>query len=227
MIPSETSAEFHDSLDCCDGCCRRLLGNQLDRCVKCGASTLASNPFDDRCRLCFGVDLRFDRCVAIGDYRGLLQEIVVQMKRTHDEILAIRLGRLLAGQIERFEVGNNCDLVVPVPTHWLRKLKRGFHGASVIADGISQISSIRKSDDLVYCLKNTKKQGTLMNTGRFANVRGAFGVKPKARIADQNILVVDDVMTSGATASEVAKTLLRAGASNVCVAVAARGARVS
>ena len=70
-------------------------------------------------------DLRFEKAVAIGNYQGLLQELVIRMKNQHDEAIAIQLGTLLGYQL--IERGlNSFDSVIAVPTHWWRRLKRGF-----------------------------------------------------------------------------------------------------
>ena len=212
---------------CCESCSDKLIGQAWDRCHKCGASCHPKNSFGNRCRLCHGLDLRFDRAVAIGDYRGHLRDMVIETKREHHEVRALQLGFLLGTQMERFEVGLECDLVLPVPTHWFRKFKRGFHAASVIADGVCLQLGLKKEDSLMICTRLTKKQGTLLTPGRFQNVRGAFQMNRQAEVADKKVLIVDDVMTSGATVGEVAKILYRAGASQVQVAVAARGAKAT
>ena len=210
----------------CNDCEEKILSSALDRCVKCGASVQSNNPFGDRCRLCQPLDLRFGKCVAIGDYRGHLRDVIIQTKRIHDEVAAMQLGRLLFTQIERFDLAD-CDWVVPVPTHWYRRFKRGFHTSSVIADGICRAGGLRKRSNLLSCRRLTRKQGTLLTPGRFKNVRNAFSIRFESRIKEKKILIVDDVMTSGATASEIARILIKAGAASANVAVAARGARVS
>lgn len=225
-IESHNEGSFSDAGESwCDACADKLVGNSLDRCLKCGATTGPRNPFPFGCRLCHGIDLRFNRCVAIGNYQAQLLELVLEMKRCHDEVLAIQLGRLLGHQLDRYELAHEFDLTIPIPTHWLRKFRRGFHGASVIADGLSAVCGIRKSNRVLLCRRSTKKQGMLSTPGRFANVRGAFDMHRSADVESKRLLLVDDVMTSGATASEAAKTLYRAGAASVSIAVVARGAK--
>lgn len=148
------------------------------------------------------------------------------MKNQRDEPLAIQLGTLLG-----FELLANgwteFDQIVPVPSHWIRKFKRGFQAADVIADTLSQRLGVPKSVRTVRTTRTTKKQGTLSTTARIANVRDAFELYPKADVRGQRILLVDDVLTSGATTSELARVLKRRGAAEVSVAVVARGAGVS
>jgi ComF family protein len=149
------------------------------------------------------------------------------MKNQHDEQLAVQLGQLLAHQINGCDFFDDLDLVIPVPTHWWRRLERGFHGAEVLAETVAANCRLPFSRNTVRCQRSTKKQGTLSTPGRFKNVRNAFRIQPKINVSGLTLLVVDDVMTSGATASELARLLIQAGAAKVYVGVIARGARVS
>lgn len=217
----------------CKSCLDEICGLSVDRCHTCSASTHPANPFGLRCPLCNNLKFQFDRAIAIGDYRGILQDLVIRMKREKSDPLAIQLGRLLADQIERFDIplspneADTIDILAPVPTHWFRRLKRGFHASAVIANGISQRTGIKVKPRLLRCCKPTKKQGTLSNTARFENMRGAFKVSARAKIDGKSVMLVDDVMTSGATINAAARSLRQAGARRVWVAVVARGARVS
>lgn len=197
------------------------------RCKKCSAGLPPSNPWDDRCALCWNLDLRFSQAVSLGTYRGLLQELVIRMKNQHDEPLAMQLGYLLAQQIRESAISDAIDLVIPVATHWWRRLERGFHASEVLAETVSQANALPYSRQILRSLRKTKKQGMLSTAGRFTNVRGAFGVAKTANVRGLNLLVIDDVMTSGATSSEISRILIRAGAAKVYVGVIARGARVS
>ena len=196
-------------------------------CGKCGARLSQSSPYPDRCALCHGLDLRFDKAIAIGNYQGLLQELVIRMKNQRADAVAMQLGRLLGYQlIADGLVG--FDRVIAVPTHWWRRLKRGFCAADLIADRVSELIEVSLSKQVVRAVRPTKKQGTLSTRGRFANVRGAFAINPREKnLQGSKVILIDDVMTSGATTSEVARILKRAGVAEVLVAVVARGARVS
>jgi ComF family protein len=210
----------------CDDCWDGLTDRHRPRCLFCGATIFGHNPFGNRCRLCHGTDLRFTKAIAIGNYQGLLQELIIRMKGQHDESLAIQLGRLLAYELIAQGM-DDFDYVVSVPTFWLRRFKRGFHAADVICESVSQSTGIRIGSGILKAVRSTRKQGTLSNRGRFANVRNAFAVHKKVKLTGAKILVVDDVMTSGATASEISRVLLRHGAAEVHFGMIARGARGS
>lgn len=149
------------------------------------------------------------------------------MKNQHDDQLAIQLGRILALHIEQSDFRDEIDLVLPVPINGWRRLKRGFNGAAVIAESVADACRIPVSAKALRCLRRTKKQGTLSTSGRFKNVRNAFGLHRRVSVTGLTIMLIDDVMTSGATTSEAASLLLKEGANKVYVGIIARGARVS
>jgi ComF family protein len=212
----------------CTGCWRVMTQDSaLETCRKCGASFVGRNPYIDRCALCLDMHLRFSRTIAIGNYRGRLQELIVRMKNQHIEQLATQLGFILAHAIRQSDIFEEIDLIVPVPQHWFTRFRRGFCASETIADAVGKACDIRSSHRLLRSLRPTKKQGTLSTPGRFKNVHNAIGVHGKQVIQGQTVLLIDDVMTSGATMSEAARALLRNGAAKVYAGVIARGARVS
>ncbi len=211
----------------CPDCLRNITGAPLPSCESCGAYLSGNNPFGDKCKLCFRLDLKFLTCTAIGNYQGLLQHLVLQMKREKSEILAIQFGQLLGEQLRPFALNLELDEVIPVPIHWRRKLIRGFHGAGLIAEGTARSLERPLRRRGLVANRLTKKQATLSLSARFKNVKGAFHANPKFDLEGKNILLVDDVMTSGASASSAAKAILKAGAKSVHVGIVARGARVS
>lgn len=153
----------------------------------------------------------------------MLKRMVLELKRDMNESHAFQLGRLLGCRLMHQEFCDQVDLLVPVPIHWRRRFKRGFHAAAVIAEGVRMTTGIAVGDGLMRCERLTEKQGTLTGPKRFANVKDAFTLKPMVSVAGTRIVIVDDVMTSGATLSELAKTLRKAGALSVHCAVVARG----
>lgn len=207
--------------------CWRKLNDHTSRCRKCAATVFANNPLNDRCSLCRSLDLRFESSVSVGNYRGLLQQLVIEMKNQHNEQLAVQLGRLLGFHIFNADFFEELDLVIPVPTHWWRRFKRGFHGTDILARSLADSCKLAYSNKALKCKRRTKKQGMLSTAGRFRNVRHAFDISSGDSVSGMTILLIDDVMTSGATTSEAARILLSHGTRRVYVGVVARGARVS
>lgn len=211
----------------CIACWQGLqLDNQL-QCPICAATLKQKNPLMEGCPMCDSVDLRFDRVIAVGNYGGLLQELIIKMKNLHEDQLAMQLAELAAFRLVESELYGNTDLIVPVPTHWQRRLKRGFCAAEIMAQTIASITGIRHLNRALQTARVTEKQGTLSINARFENIKNAFDLTKRAKrktiFRGQRVLIVDDVMTSGATISELAKLIKAAGAESVNAVVIARG----
>jgi predicted amidophosphoribosyltransferase len=114
------------------------------------------------------------------------------------------------------------DLVAPVPMHWSRRFVRGTNSATLLAEVTARRMKIPAVLRLIKRLRNTPPQFTVPPYRRAKNVRRAFLVRPRPLLKGAHVLLVDDVLTTGATCSEAARTLKAAGASRVTVAVIAR-----
>ncbi len=162
--------------------------------------------------------------MALGIYRGALRDAVIRMKRSAAQPLTLSMGFLLSEKLRDRLSDVRPDLLAPVPCHWLKRLMRGINGPDLLVEAMAASLGIPTATDLLRCRRRTRKQGTLLVSERFANVRNAFAVSSGYHIEDAHVLLVDDVLTTGATASEAAKTLRKAGAATVDVAIVARAA---
>jgi ComF family protein len=192
-------------------------------CVSCRTPFQNRFPLDaeGRCGLCrFGLR-GFDAAYSFGAYEGTLRELIHLFKYGRIRTLAKPLGEHLASAIpgdQRF------DLIVPVPLHWRRRFQRGFNQAALLAASIAR----RYAMPVVAVVRRrraTASQAGLSNPRRRANVAGAFVVPRRSKVEGRRILLVDDVLTTGATASACAAALKRAGARYVAVLTLARADR--
>jgi ComF family protein len=181
----------------------------------------------DDCYHCRRRRYHFDSACFLGLYREGLREAVRRMKRPEYEQLTSVASRLLAERVRDWLDHESVDAIVPVPMHWMRLLRRGINGAELIAEIVGGELHVPVRSRMVRCRRRTKKQGTLTPTARFKNVRDAFGLAPGYDLSRARVLLVDDVMTTGATASEVARVLRLGGAASVRVAVIGRGTGAS
>ncbi len=178
---------------------------------------------NDDCPDCRTQRLHFDSVNTLGFYRGDLREAVLLMKRSQYEVLTMSVAAVLADRMSESLLHDPPDLVVPVPMHWSRRVLRGVNTAELLAEPVAVRCAVPLARDLLVCCRKTKKQGTLGPQERIANVRGAFRASASYVIKGANILLLDDVMTTGATVNEAARICRLAGARSVRVAVVARG----
>jgi len=132
------------------------------------------------------------------------------------------MGRELADALRRVSWAGEADAVVPVPLHWTRRLRRRFNQSELIARRAAEALGRPLLTRVVRRIRKTQPQSALGPGEREANVRGAFRVTRPQKIRGRTILLVDDVMSTCSTASECARSLRKAGARRVFVAVFAR-----
>ena len=207
----------------CSGCRARLLPGDLpDRCSRCGAALKSGLAFPDGCPRCRNRDLRFRSAVSLGQYDGELRRAVLRMKKPAGETLAIALAQLLYERQRRHLAEFGPDRVVPIPMHWSRRLARGTNGPEVLAEVLAGRMRVPFARRLLGRRRKTLPQFSLSPPRRFKNLRGAFRVRAGYHLNAARVLLVDDILTTGATCREATKTLQRAGAADVAVAVIAR-----
>lgn len=224
---NSTDCDSDSSQIVCGQCYDEIVGLCLSRCYTCGAEAHPLNPFGSRCRCCRSQNYKFERAISIGTYKKQLRQCIIDVKRGSEERKAFQLGILLGELSEKFDLPV-IDCVVPVPSHWRRRLsRRGVHIADTIADGFCRTTGLKKYRRLLKCTRHTQKQSKLRPGQRIKNVRGAFQVDDRMQLSNMRVLLLDDVMTSGATVNECSRLLLRSGAQSVFVAVAARATGVS
>lgn len=203
----------------CDDC-EAVFTAEASCCQRC-AMPVPAVVDRSSCMRCRDQGWRFERVVALGPYRGRLREAIILMKKPTFEALATAAGTLLADKLQA--MGVEPDVVVPVPNHWTRRLAHRTSAAETLAAAIADRYARPLCLHAVRRVKRTKKQGMLAWSMRSENVQHAFRVRRRQRISGRHVLLVDDVFTSGATAAELTRCMLKAGAGKVTIAVAARG----
>jgi ComF family protein len=200
-------------------------------CTICGErlpSPYASAATKDEplCGLCRRLEPPFARAVAYGSYDGALRELIHLLKYEQVRPAAGLLGRMLAEAMAGLEIALPPVVVVPVPLHKRKLRQRGFNQSELVVREALKIAdkggrwALRSG--VLERRRETQSQTGLTRHQRRENIRGAFAMVKPEQISGCEVLLVDDVFTTGTTASECARVLRRAGASKVYVATVAR-----
>lgn len=144
-----------------------------------------------------------------------LQSILHSLKYDGKFMVGKVLGELAANQVKLLLESWNADYVVPVPLHPLKKAERGYNQSEFICKGLSKVLKTPVRTDLLKRTRFTLSQTTLTFEERKANVNKAFVCQKRKRVEGKNIIIVDDVITTGATTAECGQVLLAAGAAKV------------
>jgi ComF family protein len=192
-------------------------------CAACGTPFLNASPLDSAglCGLCRRGLTGFDAAFSFGEYDGELRRLIHLFKYEGVRDLAAPLARMLLRALPR-----PCafDVIVPMPLHWWRRWQRGFNQADLLARrlerplGVPLVRALRRA-------RGTAPQAGLTRAQRRANVAGSFRIRDGAAVAGRHILLIDDVMTTGATLSAAAAVLKRARARRVTAVTVARADR--
>jgi ComF family protein len=206
----------------CPDCIRALTTDPHFTCPRCTSTIGEHTDVSDGCPDCREDSFHFDSAFRLGPYDGVLRDVILAMKRRAGETLAECLGRLWAQQhADRFrKLG--ADLVIPVPLHWWRRWRRGYNQSEALTAAVAIQLGIEHRPGWLRRIRPTPSQMGLPKSARRENVRGAFRAAHTAALKDRQILLIDDVLTTGSTASEAAGALRSAGARRVDVAVLAR-----
>jgi ComF family protein len=208
----------------CHDCLQSIEPLQADyACQACRAPFLNPASLDSAgiCALCRLGLHGFDAAHSYGSYEGGLRRLIHLLKYDRIPTLAEPLGRLLLRALPREP---SLDAVTAVPMHWWRQWRRGFNQAELLGAEVSRRTGI-PLERLLRRHRSRPPQSGLTNAARRRNAEGVFRVMDRRPVEGKHVLLVDDVLTTGATASACARALKRAGARRVTVLTLARADR--
>jgi predicted amidophosphoribosyltransferase len=195
----------------CDLCGTPLPGESDGHAVQCDDCLRIARPWSQ------------GRAAMLYDQNG--RKLVLALKHGDRLDLARPGGKWLFGAAQ--PILRPDMLVAPVPLHWLRMLKRRYNQSALLAGGLAEMAGLDHVPDLLTRIRRTPSQDHRDRDARFRNMSGALRVttRHQARVQGRPVLLVDDVMTSGATLAAGAEALMAAGASAVSIVVLARVAK--
>ncbi len=174
----------------------------------------APNP-DALCSWCREEELPYiTDCIGVAPYQGQLRQYILSLKYQNKRSLARPMGDMIARAIK--QTGWHLDMITAVPLHPNRLAERGYNQSELLALTVADRLELPYHDSLLQRLKETKKQNKLTRNQREDNLRDAFSPGRRADLAKgKSVLVIDDIITSGATICNCAKALLEADANFV------------
>jgi ComF family protein len=215
-----TQEEF--SAGICFSCFAQIRKTTHPHCPRCGVSFASDTGQDHLCSDCLPGTGYFTKARAVAHYEGIMPEIISRYKYRGDSRLAKSLGDLLAGYEDPDFSFRDYRLVVPVPLHFRRLRQRGFNQSLLLARRLSRKYCLPLDFTTLRRIRATVPQTELSAAERRKNIRGAFAVFQAQAVREKDILLVDDVFTTGATVEECARVLLKAGANRVDILTLAR-----
>ena len=196
----------------CSGCRKKIVYVREPRCMRCG------KPLRDEtreyCRDCAAHGSSVDQGRGMWLHRepvsGAVYRFKYKNKRNWGRIFAAELAEQYRGQIRAWEI----EEMIPIPLHSSRKRKRGFNQSEIVAEALAELTGIPCRTDVLFRIRKTVPQKQLDRVGRRDNLKGAFGVS-RGWHACENVLLIDDIYTTGATVQRAAEMLKKAGVQNV------------
>lgn len=217
ILPPTDDTDLFEKLTFLDDPCCASCGYPFDHAV------VGISAFDLLCAACLARRPAYATARSAFQYDEASRPMILAFKHgghtDRVDFFAAQLHR--AGRVALSEA----DLIMPVPLHRLRLLQRRFNQSALLARALSKRCGVPVDPHTLLRIRRTPSQGGLSAKGRRRNVQGAFTVSDKTHIKGQRIVLIDDVMTTGATLESCARTLKRAGAARVDVLCLARVVR--
>jgi ComF family protein len=212
-IPSNSDGQL-----ICDLCWQSIERNTPPFCYRCGAHLSFKRKI---CPYCSKKVFYFDRLWSACIYTGVMEELICLFKYKGYDFLGKKLSKILIDFIKEFRIPVNLiDWIVPIPLHPRKLREREFNQSEILAKELAKEFNLRLSCNLIR-IKDTIPQAGLPQNKRFQNVKDVFGVKRESEFRDKNILLIDDVSTTGATLSWGSFALRKAGAKGIfCLTLA-------
>ncbi len=206
----------------CESCYGELTPEHDTACNRCGAPLGPHANPAGKCPHCRGRSFRFQSVACLGMYEGLLRRLLVGGKWSHSSNNVRTLARVFVDAREDELLAIQADRIIPIPQIWHRRLLRNFNPAALIATEVSRVLQQPVDMHVLRRSRSTRPQKRASVADRTAIQKDSFRIRDAAVIRGERLLLVDDVLTTGATCNEAVRMLLNAGAAECHVAVLAR-----
>lgn len=232
IISKGTSATIHSFIDFffprfCICCQERLSINEQFLCGKCQLALprvfTPSFENNEMTRTFWGL-IPIERCSSLFYYtkNSIYTHILMKLKYGNQPKVGLVMGRMLAESVKGKDFFKDIDMIVPIPLFKEREKQRGYNQSEWIAKGISEVTGIKICNNCVKRTKPTPSQTSLILHERIESVRNAFELTGSHDLTDKHILLVDDVLTTGATLLSCAETIAKIPGIKISIATLAR-----
>lgn len=204
----------------CESCRQKIVWIEKHSCSKCGKA-LEPWYIQDKCRDCIHTPHYFTRGFSCVEYGEIERKIVIDFKYYGKAYYAKSIAEMMVDKLKKLDM--KIDYIVPVPLHPLKEKERGFNQSLLLANHISRLMGVPLKSDVLKRVQYTLPQNKLLLKDRKKNLKGAFKVGQIRVLINKNILLVDDVYTTGNTCDECSKALIGQGVENVYIITYAIG----
>lgn len=199
----------------CANCWSKLNFVAKPYCNSCGRILPIDIAENINCLSCIKKKPTFDKARSIFTYDDVSKRLIHHFKYYDRTILAKTFTNLICNRYQN--IIDQADLIIPIPMHRIKRIFRLYNQAAILAKAIATHSKKPISYEVLVKTRWTKAQTSLTKKQRLTNLFGSFAIKNKSEIKDKNIILIDDVMTTGSTVSLCASLLKKAGAKKVIV----------
>ena len=187
----------------CDECAKQDFFNTGNRCMVCDVKIKEHNII---CDFCGHKKKKFEKAFCPLLYKDLAKNSLLRLKSDNARYLAYPFAKLLYERIR--EANLDIDIIIPIPMHEKSRKRRGYNQAELLGNELAKLMDCECRNNVVVKETQTKDQKTLTYRERLKNVSNCFKLKDKESIKNKNVLIIDDIMTTGSTINEVAVTMM-------------------
>ncbi len=208
----------------CEGCNKPLLQEEEVLCLNCNIYNLPRTAYhhihDNQTFMRFAGRVNIEKATTLAYFtnEGLLQHLLHKLKYDGKKEIGAFLGKTLAYDLQQVKWSEKIDLIVPVPLHPKKEAIRGFNQAEIIADGMQEVLNIPVITDVLHRTRYTESQTKKNREERLLNMQDAFNIKHHEKIIGKHLLLIDDVLTTGATLEACAIALSQITNTHISIA---------
>lgn len=200
----------------CFACWDKIEKNLPPFCLRCGRHLDAKAILENTCFSCRNENFYFDRAFSPCRYTGAIKKLIHEFKYNRKDYLGGPLGSIMNTFIKNYSFPiQHLDFIIPMPLHKSRQREREFNQAEILSRQISKEFNKKIMDQVLIRCRPTQTQTGLKLPDRYKNTEGSFLINQPELIKDTNLLLIDDVFTTGATSNEASRCLKEAGANTV------------